>query len=122
MSEQERFRTNWENADHEAGEISDAIQAALNFANEQATGGWREFPDDFSENIQDGVSAWKRLTNETGFSLRDILRRRGLIPFVFIPRHVSNQYGEGERLSLLTHLQQAHDAFVFGAPCRALIG
>jgi hypothetical protein len=120
ISEHERLQTNWDNADHEAGEISNAIQAALNFANEQATDGWREFPNDFSENIQNGVSAWKRLVDETGFSLRDILRRRGLIPFVFIPRHVSNQYGEGERLSLLTHLQQAHDAFVFGAPFAAI--
>jgi hypothetical protein len=116
MSEHDRIQTNWDNADYEAGEISNAIQTALNFANEQATEGWRDLPNDFSENIRDGVSAWKRLANETGFDLRGILRRRDLIPFVLIPRHVSNQYGEGERLSLLTHLQQAHDAFVFGAP------
>jgi len=64
--------------------------------------------------------AWKRLVVETGFDLRGIFRRRGLVPFVLIPRHVSRHHGEAEKLSLLTHLQQAHDAFVFGVPFAAL--
>jgi hypothetical protein len=42
------------------------------------------------------------------------------VPFVLIPRHVSQHHGEAEKLSLLTHLQQAHDAFIFGVPFAAL--
>ena len=42
------------------------------------------------------------------------------MPFVLIPRHVSKHHGETEKLSLLTHLQQAHDAFIFGVPFAAL--
>ena len=42
------------------------------------------------------------------------------VPLVLIPRHVSKSHGEAEKLSLLTHLQQARDAFVFGVPFAAL--
>jgi hypothetical protein len=33
---------------------------------------------------------------------------------------VSAKHGSGEKLSLFTHLQQAHEAFVFGVPFAAL--
>jgi len=35
---------------------------------------------------------------------------------VLIPRSVAARYGDKDRHSLLTNLQQAHDAFVFGVP------
>ena len=39
---------------------------------------------------------------------------------MLIPRHVSQYPGAAEKISLLTHLQQAHDAFVFGVPFASL--
>ena len=68
----------------------------------------------------DSIATWRRLKEESGFDLSGIFRRRELVPFVLIPRHVSKSHGEAEKLSLLTHLQQARDAFVFGVPFAAL--
>jgi hypothetical protein len=110
----------WENADHEASLKADAIERALEFAEEQARQDFRDFSEGFIEHIEDGVGTWRRLAAEAGFDLRGIFRRRELVPFVLIPRHVSNHHGEEEKLSLLTHLKQAHDAFVFGVPFAAL--
>ncbi len=110
----------WENADDEAKEQAAALEGAIEFALEQATDDWRDFGEGFREGIEEGSSAWSRLKKETGFDLRGILRRRELIPFVFIPRHVSQHHGDNEKLSLLTHLQEAHDAFIFGVHFAAL--
>jgi hypothetical protein len=110
----------WETADDDAKDQAKAIEGAIDFANDQATDDWRDFPDGFSESIEEGTSAWKRLAKETGFDLRGIFRRRELVPFVLIPRHVSQQHGDAEKLSLFTHLRQAHDAFIFGVPFAAL--
>jgi hypothetical protein len=101
----------WEAADDDAKDQANAIKGAIDFANDQATDDWRDFPDGFRESIEEGTSAWNRLAKETGFDLRGIFRRRELVPFTLIPRHVSQHHGKAEKLSLLTHLQQAHDAF-----------
>ena len=110
----------WENADYEAKEQAGAIEAALDFAEDQATQEWRDFPEGFPESIEEGISAWDRLKAETGFDLRGIFRRRELVPFVLVPRHVAARHGSAEKLSLFTHLRQAHDAFVFGVPFAAV--
>ncbi len=110
----------WDTADEDARDQAKAIEGAIDFANDQATDDYRDFPDGFRESIEDGTTAWHRLAKETGFDLRGIFRRRELVPFVLIPRHVSQHHGEAEKLSLLTHLQQAHDAFVFGVHFAAL--
>jgi hypothetical protein len=110
----------WENADDEATEQAAALEGAIAFAFEQATDDWRDFGEGFRESIEEGSSAWSRLKKETGFDLRGIFRRRELIPFVLIPRHVSQHHGDREKLSLLTHLQEAHDAFIFGVHFAAL--
>jgi hypothetical protein len=114
------FEARWEAAALEGKELARAIDAALDFAHEQVSDDWRDFPEGFAEDIADGISAWGRLVHETEFDLKGVFRRRQLVPFVFIPRHVSSQYGEMEHLSLLTHLQQAHEAFVFGTPFAAI--
>ena len=110
----------WENADDEAKNQAEALEGALNFALEQATDDHRNFSEGFRESIEEGNSAWERLKRETGFDLRGTFRRRELIPFVLIPRHVSQHHGETEKLSLLTYLQQSHEAFIFGVPFAAL--
>lgn len=76
--------------------------------------------DEDPPTIQKGLEAWKRLTETVGLDLRGVLRRRQLVPFVMIPRHVAKKYGSAERLSMLRNLEQAHYAFVFGATHAAL--
>jgi hypothetical protein len=110
----------WENADDEAKEQAAALEGAIEFASDQATGHCRNFGEGFRESIEEGSSAWGRLKMETGFDLRGIFRRRELVPFVNIPTHVSDHHGENEKLSLLTQLQEAHDAFIFGVHFAAL--
>lgn len=111
----------WDNADGEAEEQAGGIDHAIEFASEQADNTYREFIDsDRADEIQEGVAAWNRLKQDTGFDLRGIFRRRALIPFVFVPRQVAAKHGSAETLSLLTNLQQAHDAFVYGTPYAAL--
>jgi len=110
----------WESADEQAKYQSNAIESAINFACEQVADEARDFGEEFQEEIEDGASAWDWLTKETGFDLQGTLRRRALIPFVLIPRHVSQHHGDAEKLSLLTHLQEAHDAFIFGLHFAAL--
>jgi hypothetical protein len=72
--------------------------------------------EDFRECIEDAMAAWQRLKHDAGFDLQGVFRRRELIPFVLVPRHVAAKHGSAEALSMLKNLQQAHDAFVFGAP------
>jgi len=110
----------WENTDHEAAEQSRAIENAIDFAYAQATQGWNEFPDGFREGIEDGMAAWERVKRDAGFDLRGVFRRRELVPFVLVPRHVAAKQGSAEALSMLKNLEQAHDAFVFGAPYAGL--
>jgi Domain of unknown function (DUF4145) len=69
---------------------------------------------------RNGIAAWRSLINETGFDLAGVFRRRQLVPFVMIPRHVSARHGAAEPLSLLTLLRQAQEAFVYGVPFAAV--
>jgi hypothetical protein len=59
----------WEAADDDAKDQANAIKGAIDFANDQATDDWRDFPDGFRESIEEGTSAWNRLAKETGFDL-----------------------------------------------------
>lgn len=114
-----QFDIIWDNADDEGKEQLGGIEAALDFAEDQATQDGRGFPEGFPESIEDGIFAWSRLKTATRFDLQGIFRRRELIPFVLVPRHVAAHHGS-EKLSLYTHLKQVHDAFVFGVPFAAV--
>ena len=116
-----RIDLQWDNADDDAREQANAILWAIEFAQEQIGQDhrWGDQPD-FVVGIQDGIDAWARMTEETGFDLRGVFRRRELVPFVLVPRQVSNKQGSADKLSMLRNLQQAHDAFVFGASFAAL--
>lgn len=100
----------WEAADIEAKERAEEIQRALDLAYDQTDG----------SQVQDGIDAWIQMLNETGLDLRGAFRRRQLVPFVMIPRHVADRHGEAETVSLFTHLEQAHDAFILGLNFAAL--
>jgi len=97
-----------------------AIENFINFVCNQAIDDDGDYDDESRENIEEGFSAWERFTKEIGFDLSGVFRRRELVPFTLIPRHVSQKYGEAEKLSLLIHLQQAQEAFVFGVPFAAI--
>ncbi len=111
----------WDNADDEASEQAGAIEEAIDFAqfNADQDDRWIDQPD-FIERIQDGIAAWERLRQDTGFDLHGVFRRRALVPFVLVPRQIAAKHGSAETLSMLKNLQQAHDAFVFGATYAAL--
>jgi hypothetical protein len=110
----------WESADDMAREQASAIEVAIDFANDQASQDHRDFGEGFREGIQDGMVAWERLKREIGFDLRGIFRRRELVPFILVPRHISDGYGSAETISLFKSLQQAHDAFIHGVPFAAI--
>lgn len=111
----------WDMANDDAGEQAAGIVDAIEFArfNVDQEYRWVDQPD-FIERVQDGIAAWERMEKDTGFDLQGVFRRRALIPFVLVPRHVSAQHGSAETLSMLKNLQHAHDAFVFGATHAAL--
>lgn len=110
----------WDYADARAEAEAAALGEALSFAEEQVSQDWREFDEDFVELVQDGLDQWRRLKANLGFDPRGVFRRRRLIPFVLVPRSIAASYGESDKVSLLTNLRAAHDAFVFGAPLAAL--
>jgi len=112
--------TKWMLADDDAEVQARAIEKAMDFAEFNIDQEHRDFPNDFRADIENGIAAWSSLKEATGFDLRGVFRRRELVPFVLIPRHVAHKHGDAEKLSLFTHLQQAHDAFVLGVPFAAL--
>ena len=75
------------------------------------------------ECVQSGLSSWRDFTNATGFDFEGVLARRGMVPFVLVPRHVSDSIGNDEKFSLYTQLKEAHDAFIYGLPhaCMAMM-
>ena len=107
----------WDNADDEAREQAGGIEEAIDFAqfNADQDDRWDASQEDFIQRIQDGIAAWDRLKQDTGFDLRGVFRRRALVPFVLVPRQVAAKHSSAEMLSMLKNLQQAHDAFVYGA-------
>ncbi len=117
-----KAQLDWDFADDEAKEQAAGIEEAIDFAalNADQEHRWDASTEAFAESVQEGVAAWERLKPEAGFDLRGVFRRRALVPFVLVPRQVAARHGSAETLSMLKNLQQAHDAFVFGASYAAL--
>lgn len=106
---------NWAIADDEAEEQTSGIRLAFEHARYEVENSGSFLDPEFASKVEEGVAAWDRLTLDTGFDLRGVFRRRALIPFILVPRHVAAKHGSAEKFSLLRNLQQAQDAFVFGA-------
>ena len=109
----------WESADDDAKEQAKGIESAIEFAYE-ATRNDDYLDEDFREGIEDAMAAWQRMKHDSGFDLRGVFRRRTLVPFVLVPRKVAAKHGSTETIGMLKNLQQAHDAFVFGATYAAI--
>lgn len=110
----------WENADDEAGEKVDQLKVALEFASEEL-----DFEDSVrdvahTEQLAESLDGWKKLAYETGLDLRGVFRRRALVPFTLIPRHVALKEVDKASLSPIDLLQQAQEAFIFGTSYAAL--
>jgi hypothetical protein len=114
----------WKNADLNAMIAADLIEKAIGYARVHAFDDNEPFDPEYSMTAEDAVEMaidyWEELTDEIGFDLADVFRRRRLVPFVFFPRHVAARHGAPEKTSIYQRLQQAHDAFVFGLPFAAL--
>lgn len=110
----------WQEADRFAEELRSALDISLQFAVYEAVEDWHGYDGDMVDKAEDSVDAFVALNLATRDDLRGIFRRRMLVPFVLVPRHVAQHYGDGEKLSLLTLLQEAHSAFVFGLHFAAL--
>jgi uncharacterized protein DUF4145 len=112
----------WKQADEEGEGLADTIEAMFeSMESEDPESVFLAMCNErhlhsLQEPIEDAIYEWRQL----GFDLRGAFRRRQLVPFVLIPRHVSQQHGEGEKLSFFAVLQQAQDAFVFGIPFAAV--
>ena len=107
----------WKIEDRFASDFAKNIDAAVDFAEYKAD----DLDDeDFYHQIQDGCDAYGRLTQNLGFDSRGVFRRRALFPQVLVSQHVASKHGSAEPVSLYTLLQQAHDAFVYGAPYASL--
>lgn len=109
----------WEHFDYRAEEGSIAIKRAIDFADKLSNDTSQPFAEQFS-GFAYGSPAWKLLAEETDFDLRGIFRRHALVPFILIPRHVSDRHSSAEKSALLTNLRQAQEAFIFGVPRAAL--
>ncbi len=116
------LETRWRESDEEASADAYAIDEVIEEAriSIKASVGDGTTDEEYQERVRSGIAAWRRLVNEVGFDLAGVFRRRQLVPFVMIPRHVSGHYGKADPLSLMARLQQAHEAFVYGVPLGAL--
>jgi hypothetical protein len=74
--------------------------------------------------VEEGQLAWQYLVQTIGFDAEGTFRRHKLIPWTFVPQHVSNRHDHpgdpSARASLFRHLHEAHTAFMFGAPYAAI--
>ena len=107
----------WDDADFWAEDEATRIDYALR-ASEERISQTSFDRADFSL-FEEGLSD-QRLRAEAGVDLRGIIRRRALVPFILVPRHIAAKHGNGAKLSMLNNLRQAHDAFIFGVPYAAL--
>lgn len=110
----------WRWADEDAEENAKSTETAIGYARDIARFS-SEFEDpDTIKYVEKGVTTWERLKNVAGLDVRGVLRRRALVPFILVPHHMSGKWNGEEKTSLLAHLQQAHDAFIFGTPFASL--
>ena len=115
-----REKSHWEIVASGAAANAKAIRATVEHARIDAetfaqTGLYSE---DYQDEVYAGVDAWNSLIDEAGFDLEGVLRRRALVPFTLVPRHVSQRHGEAETLSLLTSFATGARRFRLRRPVR----
>jgi hypothetical protein len=105
----------WERAKIGGSSRALCVDKCIDFAhaNISDAGRWVD-KEEFVEQIHDGIQAWEEIRRRELIDLEGTIRRRLLLPFVFVPQHVSKKYGSVQRVSLYTNLREAQNAFVFG--------
>jgi hypothetical protein len=66
------------------------------------------------------LSALNHLIDTVGLNLPSVFRRWRNVPVILMPAHVSKRYGASDKGSLLHLLDDAVQAYVFGAPAAAI--
>lgn len=101
-----------------------AILQMVNLVSDQATdrrANAQFEDDDFIANTYFvGVEAIEHLENVIGIDIARVYDRWNRMPAVFVPKHVSDQYGLTEERSLFGLFNQAVRAYVAGAPAAAI--
>ncbi len=102
---------------HDGAKALDLAFWAVQSHADMATGDAGETID-FAAKI--GLEAYDYLTGTIGLDVTGVFRRWRRVPVIFMPAHVSNAYGMGERGTLPDLLDDAVRSFVFGAPAAAI--
>lgn len=110
----------WEIAHANAQEDAYGFDEAIELVSKNESELDTYFPGYAFDLFSSGVSAWYELVKKIGFDIEGVFRRMRLVPFVLVPRHVSQHHSDAEKLSLYTNLEQAQAAFIFGVPFAAL--
>lgn len=108
----------WQNADEAAAYQLKCLSIVLHHIRDRSDNG-ELYDDEFKETIDEALKTWVHLRQRVGLNIREIFRRRELIPFILVPEHVAKKHGHTEKLSLFAYLQQAQDAFILGVPFAA---
>jgi hypothetical protein len=104
----------------QAQEAAEAIDSVFLFVEQQIESEEVWIDEEDADELKRGISEWESVRRGAGLDLVGMMRRRSLAPFILVPRHVHRLHGDAEKLSLLTLLRQAQDAFVFGVPFAAI--
>jgi hypothetical protein len=115
------FDRTWEREQEEATFSADAVTSAMALAEDEIElqAEMRHSDKILVGRIRGGVQVWKDLV-EADFDLASAFRRRRLTPMAGIPRHASANHDASDPLALIARLQQAQNAFVYGAPLAAV--
>lgn len=105
----------WRSYDVSALSVLEKMKNLIDFVVSEVEADVWEDRDDQLQELTDGLAAWRHLTDAVGLDLQGILRRRAMVPFVLVPRKISNKQGSKERTSLMRNLKEAQDAFLFGS-------
>ena len=117
-----RIEIRWEAADDEAAEAASAIETAIEFArfNVEQTDRHSALGLDHVKEIELGIECWEDLNRTTQTDVRGILRRRRLVPIVFVTKRISDRIGDDAKPSVLAYLTQAQNSFIFGQKLAAI--
>lgn len=116
----------WNEADFDSDKISKSISDALIFAREAHE--YNIFSDDFYNHAGIAVSDLEYglekltllLSINFGPDTRGLFRRRAITPLILAPTRVSHGNTSSNKASMLSLLEQAQKAFIFGTPIASL--
>lgn len=109
---------------HQANLALIMAMAALQRFKDQIEAGWEQLQIGNRESpkldIGMALESWDQLVDVVGLDIPTAFRRRQLFPFTLVPDLVPVPQPENGRLSLLKHLADAQNAFVFGSTLASL--